>query len=209
MGIQMHTFRRGATYTWRKRLPASLGGGVFQISLRTTNPLIGRRLATILCAESCAVVDAMIHDGLNKEDARKLLVAVIAREHRKIAVLRLSETENPAAVAWERAKSADWAMGKALTLLAERGASGRHLTDTDRVALQTEGRSDSDIGMLERILDQEARSYAEDPRQGLNNRSFSMMRDTFGRDQFSSLELMHGRQIYYRGRGAVLLGGSE
>ncbi len=68
MGIQMHTFRRGATYTWRKRLPASLGGGVFQISLRTTNPLIGRRLATILCAESCAVVDAMIHDGLNLSD---------------------------------------------------------------------------------------------------------------------------------------------
>ena len=127
MGIQMHTFRRGATYTWRKRLPASLGGGVFQISLRTTNPLIGRRLATILCAESCAVVDAMIHDGLNKDEARKLLVAVIAREHHKIAALRLAEAENPAAGAWERAKSADWAMGKALSLLAERGASGGHV----------------------------------------------------------------------------------
>ena len=209
MGIQMHTFRRGATYTWRKRLPASLGGGVFQISLRTTNPLIGRRLATILCAESCAVVDAMIHDGLNKDEARKLLVAVIAREHHKIAALRLAEAENPAAGAWERAKSADWAMGKALSLLAERGASGCHLTDADRVAMQTEGRSDSDIKMLERVLDQEARNYAEDPRQGLNNRSFSMMRHILGREQFSALELIHGRQIYYRGRGAVLLSGSE
>ena len=58
MAIQMHTFRRGAVYTWRKRLPAKLGGSVLQISLRTTNPLLGRRLATILGAETCAVIDA-------------------------------------------------------------------------------------------------------------------------------------------------------
>lgn len=47
MGIQTNIIRRGATYAWRKRLPVRLGGEVMQISLRTNDPLIARRLAAL------------------------------------------------------------------------------------------------------------------------------------------------------------------
>lgn len=207
MAIQMHTFRRGAVYTWRKRLPAKLGGSVLQISLRTTNPLLGRRLATILGGESCAVIDAMMYDGLSKDDARRLLAAVIEREHRKLSAIRLAAAEDGCPGTFQHAQSADRVMGKALALLAERGASARHLTDADRDAIVKEGCSEADLATLQIILDQEAQAYADDPRQGLNSRSLRVMRDALGRQAFSNAELIHGRQIYYRGRSAAFQGG--
>ena len=205
MTIQIHTFRRGAIYTWRKRLPAKLGGGVLQLSLRTSDPLIGRRIAAILGGESCGVIDAMVHQGLSKEDARRLLGAVIVREHQKIQNLRLAAAEAGHERSWQQAKSYDWAVGKALTLLAERGASACPLTDQDRDSMRDEGRTEAEIAAVQTVLEQEARTYAEDPRQGLNTRSLRLMREVLERQEFSPLELLHGRQIYYRGRGAALL----
>ena len=148
-----------------------------------------------------------MYDGLSKDDARRLLVAVIEREHRKLSTIRLAATEDGNLGAFQQAQSADRVMGKALALLAERGASARHLTDADRDAIRRDGCTDADLATLQIILDQEAQAYADDPRQGLNSRSLRVMRDALGRQDFSNGELIHGRQIYYRGRSAAFLGG--
>ena len=47
MGIQNHIYHRGAAYIWRRRLPSHLGGNNLQISLRTNDALIARRLGVI------------------------------------------------------------------------------------------------------------------------------------------------------------------
>lgn len=70
MGLQNHTFRRGATYVWRRRLPTRLGAGIIQISLRTNDPLIARRLSVIVNAETVRIFDVMQAKGLTKSEGK-------------------------------------------------------------------------------------------------------------------------------------------
>lgn len=64
MRLQTHLFRRGASYVWRKRIPVNAGGGMLQISLRTNDPLIAKRLALIVGSESYGLFDTVAHKGL-------------------------------------------------------------------------------------------------------------------------------------------------
>jgi hypothetical protein len=80
MGLQSNLLRRGATYAWRKRLPVNLGDGLIQISLRTNDPKIAKRVAAVVSAESTHIFDSMKTNALSKSDARRLLTAVIERE---------------------------------------------------------------------------------------------------------------------------------
>ena len=61
MGIANFVFRRGAIYTWRRRIPkrASSAAANLQVSLRTACPWTARRLAVIVTAESERVFDRM------------------------------------------------------------------------------------------------------------------------------------------------------
>lgn len=203
MGLQSNTFRRGATYAWRRRLPAALGGRIMQISLRTNDPLIARRLGPIATAESYSLFDAMMTQGLSRDDARRLLTHVIERELDRISRAEAVAADDPAG--WGQDRSHDWAAGKAYQLLAERGASAANLTQADVERLIAEGRSEADLARLQTMLDTEAGMFAEPPGQGANARVKTAMQTALGREGFSNLELFEGRQIWLRGRGAGLL----
>lgn len=70
LALQTHVFRRGATYVWRRRLPVSKGEALMQVSLRTRDPLIARRLALVIGAEGCRVIDQMAPGKLTRDEAR-------------------------------------------------------------------------------------------------------------------------------------------
>lgn len=205
MGLHTNILRRGATYAWRRRLPASLGGGMMQISLRTNEPLIARRLAVIVNAESVKIFDRMADSGLSKEDARRLLRTVIEAELRAIELRRAAASDAPETGTWREERSADWAMGKALMFMSQRGASARDLTDDDIAGLLAEGRSPSEVSAVETCLDMECQAYAHPPGQGGNSRALRAMRRALERDSFPVMEFMQGRQIWYQGRAAALL----
>ena len=120
MGLQTHVFRRGATYVWRRRLPLSLGGALMQVSLRTRDPLIARRLALLLGAEGCRVFDQMMQSKLSREEARSLLQAAILRALDQIEATRANIPDRPAPDAWQHALSTDWVTGKRVHLMTTR-----------------------------------------------------------------------------------------
>lgn len=88
MGRQSNLYRRGASYVWRRRLPARLGGTILQISLRTNDPLQARRLGASVTAESYHVFEHMTAHGLSREDARACLERVITGGMRNHAILQ-------------------------------------------------------------------------------------------------------------------------
>lgn len=202
MGLQTNLIRRGATYAWRRRLPAQLGGKLMQISLRTNDPDIAKRIAPVVTSESWHMYRAMMLHTLTKDDVRTLLTAVIQRELHRIELERLTGVDNPCPLSWEDDRSHDWATGKALQLLASRGVSGRELSDADLAELRAEGRSDKDIARLKHVLETEAQKFSHPPLQGPNAPLKQLMSESLGREDFSNLEALQGRKLYLQGRSA-------
>lgn len=203
MGLQTHVFRRGATYVWRRRLPVSLGDALMQVSLRTRDPLIARRLALILGAEGCRVIDQMTQGKLTRDEARSLLQASIQRTLEQVEAARANIPDRPAPGAWQRALSDDWAMGKACELVGHRGAAAAPIAEDDRTAMRDAGRSAQEIAAVADNVDLLAQAFACDPKLGQNRPGFDLMRTTLNREAFSQGEINHGRQIVQRGRGAA------
>jgi hypothetical protein len=77
MSVTNHVFRRGAVYTWRRRIPAGARQGgriaVLQLSLQTCGRREAQRLAAIVTAESDAVFWVMEHQGLTPAAAKAFL----------------------------------------------------------------------------------------------------------------------------------------
>ena len=205
MGLQTHLFRRNATYAWRRRLPAQIGGGLMQISLRTNDPDTAKRIASVVSAESTRTFELMMTHGLSKPDARRLLTSVIERELARISHAQMVRADDPNPSAWQDDQSHDWAMGQALQLLALRGASGVDLTDQDRGAFRNDGKTDSDINRLELALEIESQAFRHPPMSGPNTRVKQAMEYALDRHEFTSMEYLEGRKIYMNGRGAGLL----
>ena len=205
MGLQTNLIRRNATYAWRKRLPVEVGGGLMQISLRTNDPNIAKRVAAVVSSECWHIFRLMRTTQLSKPDARILLTFVIERELERISHGQTMRMDDPSPMSWQTDQSHDWAMGKALQLLAERGVSGEELTARDRAALLAEGRTTVDIERLEAALATEAQSFQHPPAEGPNARVKQVMEAALGRSGFSHMEYLQGRQIYMNGRGAGLL----
>lgn len=197
MGIQMHCYRRGATYQWRKRLPASLGGAILQISLRTNDPLIARRLALILGAESCEVFDAM-QNGLSRDDAKRLLEGVIRRELDKILKRRLVALEINTGISAEEDRKQDHLAAFVHARLAERGVTANPLNTAEIEQLANQGFGPSEINQAKQHLEAEVQAYSQAPSQGLNSRSTRAMREILERNDFTQWELMDGRQLYHK-----------
>ena len=101
MGLQSNLLRRGATYAWRKRLPVNLGDGLIQISLRTNDPKVAKRVAAVVSAESTHIFDSMKTNALTKSDARRLLTAVIERELARISHAHMVSLDDPSPFAWQ------------------------------------------------------------------------------------------------------------
>ncbi len=204
LGLQTHVFRRGATYVWRKRLPTCLGGALMQVSLRTRDPLIARRIGLILGAEGCRVIDAMVAGKLTRDEARRLLQASIMRALEQVETTRANLPDSPFPNAWAEMLSDDWAAGKAYELAGHRGAAAAPISAGDRDRLRAEGRGAGEIEKVDVNAHVLVQSFAIDPKQGANYPAWRLMCDTLGRDDFSQGEVNHGRQIVYRGRGAAL-----
>ena len=147
--------------------------------------------------------DQMMQSKLSRDEARSLLQAAILRALDQIEATRANIPDRPAPDAWQRALSADWAMGKACELVGHRGAAAPPVPDSDRDAMRAEGRSDVEIASVSHHVDLLAKSFDSDPRQGPNRPGFDLMCRALGRDKFSQGEVNHGRQIVQRGRGAA------
>ena len=94
MSVTNHVFRRGAVYTWRRRIPAGARregrSAVLQVSLQTGGRREAQRLAAIVTAESNAVFWAMEHHGLSPAAARALLERTIRAAQAQFARAELA-----------------------------------------------------------------------------------------------------------------------
>lgn len=149
MGIANFTFRRGAIYTWRRRIPkrADSAAANLQVSLRTACPWTARRLAVIVTAESEKVFDRMGMDGLTPDVARQWLETVIRDEledtaRRTRAAFHLPKTGNPV-----ESVHHDRLAGEALRLVARKGAEV-DLDEDERRELTARGYSDADLDWI-------------------------------------------------------------
>jgi hypothetical protein len=127
MRVAAHVFRRGAVYTWRRRIPASCGIGskspYIQVSLKTRDPGEARHLGAVLHGESARVFEQMASDRLTPEEARTWLEHAVTSELARIRDRRLVELDS--ADRKERADDllVDELAAHAYRLLARHGAS--------------------------------------------------------------------------------------
>lgn len=204
MGLQNHTFRRGATYVWRRRLPTRLGAGIIQISLRTNDPLIARRLSVIVNAEAVRIFDVMQAQGLTKDEARHFLAKVIERELRRMETLRVIALNDPSPETVILAAKQDRAIGRAFQILAEKGAGAAHFGEAEAEALLSEGFDQEDLHLILTTIDQQVTAFSQTLSEGRHSPATALMRDYLDRDQFNQVEVMQGRQLYYRGKATAL-----
>lgn len=98
MRVAAHVFRRGAVYTWRRRIPASCGNArrspYIQISLKTRDPVEARHLGAVLHGESARVFEEMASDRLTTEEARSWLEHAVTAELARIRDRRLVEHDS-------------------------------------------------------------------------------------------------------------------
>lgn len=85
MGKQLHLFRRGNTFYWRRRVPGfSTDICMFQLSLRTETRSEACIISRKLSAESDRMFDALTRNLISVEDARKWLSHVVTEELARI-----------------------------------------------------------------------------------------------------------------------------
>jgi len=86
MGAQLHLFRRGNVFYWRRRVPEfSTEKGMIQLSLRTGMRREAYILARKLTAESDRMYEDMSRDRVSIPDARAFLSHVINDELARMA----------------------------------------------------------------------------------------------------------------------------
>ena len=173
MGTTDFVFRRGATYVWRRRLPVSLGGALLQVSMRTNDPLIARRIAAKVTVASNNLFERMTNTALTRENARKLLDRVIRQEIEQIQRRRIVESDDREENAWEANQNRDRMAAKAYRLLAERGNSAA-LTAAEREAMASESGAEADLARLDHYLDVFRQDYWSETRM---RRIAALLRD--------------------------------
>ena len=97
-----------------------------QISLRINDPETAKRVAAIVSAESTHTFDRIKTPALSKSNARPLLTSDIERELERISHAQILRADDPSPTAWQIDQPHNWAMGKALQLLTQRGVSAKH-----------------------------------------------------------------------------------
>lgn len=209
MSVTNHVFRRGAVYTWRRRIPAGARQGgrtaVLQLSLQTCGWRESQRLAAIVTAESDAVFWAMEHHGLSPAAARALLERTIRAAQAQFARAELAAMDEAQAGAWEENKRFDRAAGHAFRLLAVRGRSAT-LTEEDRASLARVGMGEEDLARIERLLPIYARDFWS---EGRMNRLRREVIETAGVPEPTLLDLQLARQVSLKGRAAALIQRSQ
>ena len=94
--MAVHIFRREATYYWRRRTPRALANFLGRphvfMSLRTTSPVMARRLATQLDAilEDAAMLAENADLHLSRSQIETMLGAVVERQLTKLERVALA-----------------------------------------------------------------------------------------------------------------------
>ena len=149
-------FRREATYYWRRRTPRSLaiclGRPHLFMSLRTTSPVVARRLAAQLDAilEDAAMLAEDTDLDLSRSQIETMLGAVVERQLTKLERVALA-AKNAFGFDIDRARSDDKRALWTYTLLDAQGAAAA-VRPEDRLRMAADGLSDADIEAVERHL---------------------------------------------------------
>lgn len=207
MGIVNFVFRRGAIYTWRRRVPARIQCEAvhLQVSLGTACPWTARRLAGIVTQESEEVFEAMALDGLPRDAAKKWLERVVREELQRIERRNRAQLDSSDR-GYARANAGeDRAMAHALRLLARDGI-GADLGEAERAELVTEGVPDRDLPKVEAYMQQAAgevlsETVARKIRDGVS--------EAANLPDLDAHQFLDARRIYLRGRAAAYLSASR
>ena len=147
--MAVHIFRREATYYRRRRTPHALANFLGRphvfMSLRTTSPVMARRLATQLDAilEDAAMLAENADLHLSQSQLETMLGAVVERQLTKLELVALA-TKSVFGFDVDQARSDDKRALWTYTLLDAQGATAV-VRPEDRIRMGTDGLSESDI----------------------------------------------------------------
>lgn len=207
MGIVNFVFRRGAIYTWRRRIPSRVpcDGIHLQISLGTACPWTARRLGGIVTFESNQVFEAMALDGLTREAARKWLERVVREELERIDRRNRAQSDSRE-TGYARTNAAeDRALGHALRLLARDGVSA-DLGEVERAEIVADGVPAQDLPKIDSYLQQAA---GEALSEAVETKIRRAAAELAGLPGLNVHQFLDSRQIYLRGRAAAYLSASR
>jgi len=151
--MAVHIFRREATYYWRRRTPRSLaiclGRPHVFMSLRTTSPVMARRLATQLDAilEDAAMLAENADLNLSRSQIETM---VVERQLTKLDRVALA-AKSAAGFDVDQARMDDKRALWTYTLLDAQGAAAT-VRPEDRIRMNVDGLSEADIEAVQRHL---------------------------------------------------------
>ena len=190
-----HVLRRGAVYAFRRR--TGPGGAVVQVSLRTADPVVARRLSPLAAAAFDAALEGVRRGMLTTAEVRVLLEHVVREHSAKLARLRqadLLSEDGP-----EAARRDDLLAAAAMRLLAERGPGAT------AAALGEHGWRDADLAPedAKALEDQIEFHRAQYWNSGRDYRLEVLLAEAIGRGSNGPAEVEHARRIVLRGHAAA------
>ena len=154
--MAVHIFRREATYYWRRRTPRALANFLGRphvfMSLRTTSPVMARRLATQLDAilEDAAMLAENTDLHLSRSQIETMLGAVVERHLTKLDRVALA-AKSASGFDVDRARSDDKRALWTYTLLDAQGAAAA-VRPEDRIRMAAGGLSEADVEAVQSHL---------------------------------------------------------
>ncbi|HEY0919522.1 DUF6538 domain-containing protein [Devosia sp.] len=120
-----YTYRRGAIYYWRRRVPGLREP--ITISLGTADPRLAQTLSLILAGASATIITANGFAGMNHDQAQTFLREALVAQRERVA--NIERVRIDAGEAWEEERRATRAAAIAFSLLADRGRSAQLTQD--------------------------------------------------------------------------------
>ena len=205
MRVAAHVFRRGAVYTWRRRIPLACGINLkspyIQLSLRTRDPEIARHLGAVLHGESARVFEQISSNRLTLEDAKTWLEEAVTSELARIRDRRLAamETSDPA----ERADDLllDELAGHAYRLLAHHGGSAVFAPEED-VDIAARGFTEEKLRRGRDLMETLRRDFWSDSRHARTRAEYERV---LGQKTMPALLYLELRRLKLEGRAIAYL----
>lgn len=200
MGTQLHLFRRGNVFYWRRRIPGfSTENCMIQLSLRTGIRRDAGKLARKLTAESDRMYDDMSRNLVTVPEARAFLSHVITDELARMRRVSFVTRMDPVGSS-ESDRRADWATAQAWKLMAEHGPRSE-ISGTARAKLLDEGASERDLASLENYLELYTRDVLSEVRM---NRIKALFREAVSQEtNLGAGELLYLRRLLIEGKAAA------
>jgi len=195
-----HVFRRGAVYTWRRRVPVSSGVSAksyyIQLSLKTRDPSTARRLSAILYAKSQEIFERMEELKLTNERAKAWLESIVKSELDNIQNRRAAEQDALGENAYEENRLDDELVAHACRLLSIFGDSATFDPARDQELAQANYTED-ELKKGRFHLQVCKADYKSDGRYW---KMSARAKRFFDAKYVSSLTYMQLRQLFFKGR---------